>query len=44
MNPHTLEAVERHRDSIEAWARSDLPLAEEMGQLLDEADAAEGVA
>lgn len=32
------EAVTEHRDSIEAWAASDLPLAEEMAELLAESD------
>lgn len=32
------EAVEENRSGIESWAESDLPLAEEMQQLLDEAD------
>lgn len=33
------ESVEQHRDGIAAWADSDLPLAEEMMDLLEEAEA-----
>lgn len=33
-----LKGVEQRRAAIEAWADSDLPLADEMRALLDEAD------
>lgn len=32
------DSVEEHRDALEAWADSDLPLSEEMDALLREAD------
>lgn len=34
------ESVEEHRDALESWAASDLPLADDWRQLLDAADAA----
>lgn len=33
-----LESVEENRETIEKWAESDLPLADDMAQLLEEAD------
>lgn len=35
------EEVSEHRDAMEAWAGSDLPLADEIGAILNEADADE---
>lgn len=32
------ESVEQHREAIESWADSDLPLADEMDALLQEAE------
>lgn len=37
-------AVADHRDELEAWAASDLPLAEDVAALLDEIDTAEAEA
>jgi hypothetical protein len=34
-------SVEQHRDALESWAASDLPLASEIRELLEEADATE---
>lgn len=38
------ESVIEHRETIEAWAESDLPLAEEMSALLEEVELTEGSA
>lgn len=32
------DSVDEHRDTLEAWARSDLPLADDVAALLDEVD------
>jgi hypothetical protein len=33
------DSVEENRDTLETWADSDLPLSEEVAELLDRADA-----
>ena len=41
MTPEPWErAVEEHRDAIERWADSDLPLSDEFREMLSEADEA----
>lgn len=34
------DAVEENRETLEAWAATDLPLADDVAELLDRADAA----
>lgn len=34
------ESVEEKRDTLEAWAATDLPLADDVAELLERADAA----
>lgn len=37
-----VESVDEHRDAIESWAESDLPLAGDMAELLEKAEADRG--